>query len=326
MAKQLSLERHSSCESEKWDSFVERSNEGTIFHRLDFLSYHGQRFQGQEHHLVWFNGQELYGLMPMAILDESDGRTARSPYGGSYGGPIFERAQSYETCRSIVGSLLDYLVTIDASSCRLTLPLSCCYATYSETFRLVLLEHGFKSVNRDICSVICLERPHSVLGSSSAREKEIVRKARKAKESGVRIESRAEVSDFWHVAEKNFEKLNVSPTHTLEEFRWLSQHLPDKVSVDVAYLGDQPVAGLGLIVLNERVNSSFYICQDPEFRATQALSGLIYQSLINSQNSGFNWFDLGTSSAKMQGRENLFRFKESFGAIGLFRETYLWQG
>ena len=131
----------------------------------------------------------------------------------------------------------------------------------------------------------------------------------------------ANVQDFWRVVDKTFEKLNVQPTHTNEEFQWLCNHLPRRVHVDVAYVADRPVAGIGYFVINQRVNSSFYLCQDPEFQATQALSALLYRALIGSQEAGFGWFNLGTSSAGMRARENLFRFKESFGAIGLFRET-----
>lgn len=66
-------------ESDGWDAFVERSNEGTIFHRLDFLAYHGDRFLDSVHHLVVRKSSEWFAVVPLAILVEDGRRVARSP-------------------------------------------------------------------------------------------------------------------------------------------------------------------------------------------------------------------------------------------------------
>jgi lipid II:glycine glycyltransferase (peptidoglycan interpeptide bridge formation enzyme) len=128
------------------------------------------------------------------------------------------------------------------------------------------------------------------------------------------------------VMEKTFNRLGKGPTHTLFEFEWLCAQFPERIYVDVAYLDNRPVAGIGFFAINRRVNSSFYLCLDQEFRETQAETLLIYEALIRSQEEGFKWFDFGTSSVNQEGRGNIFQFKESFGAIGLFRETYVWRG
>jgi hypothetical protein len=305
-----------------WDSFVCHANDGTVFHQLNFLAYHGARFQQQEHHLIWYNGQQLFGLMPMGIFEEQAGRVALSPYGASYGGPVFERPLSYGTSREVVARLIDYLVEQEVNRCQLTLPISCCYADYSETFRLALLEQGFRCINRDISSVVALgpSVPVARVVTSRARNS-----ARTAAKSGVTFTLHGSVKDFWRLMEKTYQKHQTDPTHTVEEFQWLCEHLPESVYVDVAYLDGQAAAGIGYFVINRRVNSSFYLCQDPEIQAAQALTGLIYDALQRAQESGFRWFDFGTSSVKMEGRENIFRFKESFGAVGMFRDTYAWQ-
>lgn len=308
--------------SEAWDRFVEQSNEGTIFHRMDFLQYHGDKFRQHEHHLAWYKGQALFGVMPMAVFQEGERLVARSPYGASYGGPVFQEPLNYADSQEVVTRLLRYLNEVGIMACTLTLPIPCCYAKYSETFRLVLYEYGFQCVNRDISSVVCLNSGNPVSEEMTSRARNMARKAHKARVASVH---RADVADFWVVMEKTFEKHGAKPTHTFQEFRWLCDHLPDHVYVDVAYLDDRPVAGIGFFMINRRVNSSFYLCQDPEFQTMQALSLLIYEALIRCQQSGFDWFDFGTSSARMQGRGNLFQFKESFGAVGWFRDTYLWE-
>lgn len=310
----------SQCDA--WNAFVARSNEGTLFHRLDFLAYHGGKFSAHEKHVMWNKGESLFGVMPLAVVDEEGKLAARSPYGGSVGGPVFASPPDYAESCGVVSALKDYLKGNDMDSCEMTLPLSCYYARYSETFRLALLENGFRCVNRDISSVVNLSAENVFDKILTSRARNMARKAEKA---GVMRKPRAPLKNFWMVMEKTFHKLGKSPTHTFSELQWLCERFPEDVYVDMAYFEGKPVAGIGYFILNKRVNSSFYLCQDPEFQPLQAQSLLVYEALVESQKKGFRWFDFGTSSAQMKGRENLFRFKESFGAVGLFRETYLWE-
>lgn len=305
-----------------WQTFVEGANGGTIFHRPDFLRYHGNRFSKNEHHLAWYKGNTLFGIMPMAVFEEEGRRIVRSPYGASYGGSIFQKALSYSESQRVVKSLLDYLVNAEVHECRLTLPISCCYRDYSETFRLALLEHGFQCTNRDISSVVPLDFQGSVLDSLSPKTRNIVRKA---KQHGVHIVENGSIHDLWQVLTKNYSKHGVHPTHSLDELLWLHDNLPESVYVDLAYLDGLPVAGIAHFVINSRVDSSFYLCHDPEMRHAHSLSLLIHSALEHARQAGFLFFDLGTSSASMKGRDSIFKFKEGFGARGMFRDTYLWR-
>jgi hypothetical protein len=306
----------------KWDQFVEEADGGTIFHRLDFLNYHCDRFAGKEHHLAWYKGETLFGIMPMAVFDEQQQRIARSPYGASYGGPVFKKPLTYSESCEVVETLVDFLNKQGITSCILTLPISCCYKKYSETFRLTLIEHGFSCKNRDISSVTWLASDVPV---QDLMEKRARNMARKAQRIGVEIVHLGNLNDFWHILNKTYEKIGTQPTHTLEELQWLSKNLPERVYVDIGLIGGKPVAGICFFVINHLVNSSFYLCQDPEFQDNQALSLLIYQALIRCQQNGYRSFDFGTSSTKMKGKPNLFQFKESFGSVGLFRDTYMWE-
>lgn len=305
----------------KWDPLVEQSNGGTLFHRHDFLAYHGDRFQKNEHHLVIYKGQTLCGVMPMAIFEEEGRRVAKSPYGGSYGGPVFPFTLNYANSHEIISDLLNLLSQLNVTEFRMTMPIAPCFRCYSETFYLVLLERGFKCVNQDISSVVYLGNDKPILENLTSRVRNMVRKARK---ENVEINRQASILEFWQVLEKTFEKHGNKPTHTLTEFEWLHEHFPERVYVDVAYFKGKAVAGIGYFVINDRVNSSFYLCQDPEKQHTQALSLLIYDALEKAQQNGFSWFDFGTSSVNMHGRANVFLFKEGFGSIGVFRNTYTW--
>lgn len=317
----ISVRRSEAADLSRWDKLVEVSNEGTIFHRLDFLEYHGDRFRESEHHLVFQNGGALLGVLPLVIREEEGVLTARSPYGGSMGGPAFDRVLTYGESMDAVALLLDYLRGVAVPRFVLTLPTQCCHRVYSESWRLALLERGFKCVNRDISSVIRIEPGINMadLLDSSRRNQ-----ARKAEKSGVEIRSRAPLEDFWRVLMQTYEKLGKNPTHTMTDLSWLAAHHPTRVHADVAYHDGIPVAGVCYFVLNARATSTFYICQDPAAQHLQANSLLLLQGMVSAQRDGFRWLDLGTSSVAQAGRANLFLFKESFGAVGEFRETYQW--
>lgn len=310
--------------SGEWEALVERSNAGTLFHRLDFLAYHGDRFKSVERHLAFFNGTTACGVLPLAVQDEEGALVATSPYGGSYGGPVFDRTMNYADSTKAVDLMVSEIEDMGCQRCRITLPIAACYKRYSETFRLALFEGGFQCVNRDISSVV--ELPDKDDGSDigvTSRSRNMARKARKC---GIEVRCPAPWSDFYKVLSRTYAKFSSDPTHSLAQLEWLGKTFPARVYSSVAYLEGEPVGGVCFFGVNARVMSSFYLCQDREFQHTQALSLLVYEALIQCREAGYRFFDFGTSSVGQKGRDNVFRFKESFGAIGQFRETYAWSG
>lgn len=316
------VESYSGRPESVWNDLVESGDGGTIFHRLDFLSYHGERFAANVHHLGILKGTTLVGVMPMAVFDTPTGREASSPYGASYGGPVFAHPLEYSAARQVGAALVAYLRGAGVAKLTMTLPIAPCYREYCETFRLALVEESFACTNREISSVVDLRAAADVAEIVTSRARNM---SRKAVACGVRIVTDAPPADFWRAMEATFAKHGSSPTHTFEQFALLHERFGQRIYADVAYLGDTPVAGVGYFVINGRVNSSFYLCQDPAHQSCQAQSLLVMHALEQSKKAGFAWFDFGTSSRGGRGVENIFQFKESFGARGLFRETYTWQ-
>ena len=125
--------------------------------------------------------------------------------------------------------------------------------------------------------------------------------------------------------ELTFERHKAEPTHNLDQLKWLCNNLSSSVYMDVGYLDGEPAAGVGYFVMNRRTVISFYLCNDPLKRDSQALSKVLSQGMARFKEQGFKWFILGTSSTNMVARPNVFMFKETFGAIGMFRESYKWK-
>ena len=59
------LDRNNKIDYKKWKKCLKHFKGTTIYHDPDFLSYHKKKFQ--EFHVGVFKGQELFGILPMAI-------------------------------------------------------------------------------------------------------------------------------------------------------------------------------------------------------------------------------------------------------------------
>ncbi len=312
------ISRNNEQDYSEWKQLLKEARGQTLFHDPDFLAYHGDKFN--ENHLGLYKGQELCGIFPMALTEKDGQLTASSPYGGSYGGFIFKFTPKYSHAKEISKHLIDYLEEAQVDKAVITPPLDIIYEEKSDTFTFTLLEEGFELINADVSSVVPLPENGDIeyeCLTSSARNH-----VRNAKDEGIEIEKQGNIEDFWVVLKKTFEQHGVAATHTLEEFKDLNARLPEKVYVDIGWYESKPVAGIGYLVMNSRVISSFYLMSDPKYRDTQALSFLILESLRDAEENGFKYYDMGTSSVDMQARPNIFSFKQNLGAIGKFRRRY----
>jgi hypothetical protein len=313
----ITISRLNESERPQWDPFVDASNEGTIFHTLRFLDYHGAKFD--EHHLVIRKGQSWLGVMPMAI-NHTEGRLeAKSPYGASFGGAVFAQDLTHSESMTVFKELADFLRSERITTLSLTLPPVIFDRHPNQTKNLSLHENNFQLSNRDITSVVSLDGEIDALITSRARNM-----VRKAEKQGLTIQRSAPLEDFQVALDATFRKHGTTPTHSPDELRILMNLCPSDITVDVAYQDETPVAGICFFRYNNRVNSSFYFANPPEHQNLQGLSLLIVNALKQSQEMGYRWFDFGTSSVQTKGRPGVFRFKESFNASGWFRETYEW--
>lgn len=310
------LRRHDEWQVVQWKALLAKADGGTIFHDPDFLAYPRDRFE--EHHLGYFRGDTLYGILPMAISEQDGVRTARSPYCGSVGGFVFPAPLDYSRSDELMAGLVCYLRDLGISRVVITPPVPAYYRLPTDTLLFAMLRNGFRPTNSEITSILPLG-PAVEADAFTSRARNMARKAEKA---GVTCRLRAAIEDFWPLMEMTFDKHGARPTHSRAQWAWLMEHLPGSVWVDVAYVDGRPAAGIGHFRLNALADSSFYLCHDPTLRDSQASTLLVCHALVDAAARGYHWFDFGGSSVNMEPRENVFRFKESFGAVGMFRHSY----
>jgi len=96
---------------------------------------------------------------------------------------------------------------------------------------------------------------------------------------------------------------------------------PDRVNLFSAFVKDVMVAGVVNFVVNDHVVLAFYISHDEAYQEFRAVNLLFYSIFDWAIQQGFRIYDFGTFTVNEEPNMGLGRFKENFGASGIFRDT-----
>ena len=82
-------------------------------------------------------------------------------------------------------------------------------------------------------------------------------------------------------------------------------------------------AGVVTFECNQRVVLAFYISHNEDLQQYRGVNCLFYEIIKWAIQNGFGHLDFGIFTVDMEPNWGLGRFKESFGAQGVFRDTFL---
>ncbi len=315
----IEVEQFHERNNNAWDEFVSASNNGTIFHTRQFINYHPKnRFRDAS--LIFKKEQKYLALLPAAIEQEGESQILISHPGVSMAGPVFNDSISIKDLFGVVEALAEWTNANAISKVILTLPPQIYYSRPSNYLDFALLESGFTYLKREISSVIPLdfaEEDTLLIFSPESR-----RAARKAEKSGVKVYESEDFSAFYAILQKNLGmRHNVQPTHTLDELVGLKKLFPDRIKLFGAFHNDQMIAGIVIFVCNSKVALAFYISHLEEMQQVRAVNALFCEVVRWSIRNHFKFLDFGIFTVNMKPNWGLARFKESFGAQGVFRDT-----
>ncbi len=315
---EISVVEYSPQHRETWNSFVDASNNGTIFHKLDFLDYHPQgRFKFLN--LMFYKGDELIALLPGGL----SGDMFKSPMGASFGGFVTGPRIGLQDADAVVKSFIRYCAANHIKEAYLTPPMQIYSNTFNESVEYAMHYNHFIVLSSLFSSVI----DFSIIHSKDDLSKNTRHKINKAINKGIRIEENDHYDEFYPILLKNKEKFGVSPTHTLEELKKIDKLLPGMMTLFMAYYENQPIAGELLFTCNKQCVLNFYTMHLYDFHNLFAVNYLIEHSIRWSNQKGFRYFDYGVSADTfsidpMEPSWSLIEFKESMGANGCQRKTY----
>jgi lipid II:glycine glycyltransferase (peptidoglycan interpeptide bridge formation enzyme) len=184
-----------------------------------------------------------------------------------------------------------------------------------------LIESGFQYLKRELTSVVKLNFQMSeVLNLYKTEARTAIKKAQKM---GLEIQISADYDAFYSILIPNLKAHNrMSATHNLNEIKKLAEMYPDKIFLYGAFLGKKMIAGIINFICNSRVTLAFYISDNKKYRSYRPVNLLMYEVMRWAHERNFSYFDLGTISINMEINWGLGKFKETFGARGIFRDTF----
>ena len=321
----IEIQQYSPQLAGEWKAFVDASNNGTLFHDLDFLSYHpAEKFE--VHHLLFRETGNLIGLMPAAAITEPDGkRFLKSPFGASAGGIVLPYRQSVNTAMEIVSALKEFAQTNKFDGIEMRLGPSVYQREPNEHLGFALAANEFLMVRRWLTSVILLPAyPDDVMGLLSSR---LARYARAVERKGVLCtEAGPELlPDFHEMLCQDRAKHDAVPTHNLNELQSLFNRLPGRIRLFECAVDSKPAAWALIFSLNERVAYVMYLCHDNAFDEQRPALALAVHLARQCVSLGFRFLDYGpTSFDDMSLNKGLAFFKEGLGSIGFCRDAWRW--
>jgi len=305
---------------EDWNDFIDKSDNGTIFHRRDFLAYHPKdRFIDSS--LVFEKSSKLFSVLP-AIEFKNDGKKIfYSHRGASYGSFVYDSSLNIKDSFELVESLIDHCRSKKYNRIILTLPPIIYCTKVSNYIDFALVKNGFNYLKREVSSVVSLDFDDENLVYTYRPEARTALK--KSLKSGVEIAETDRFEEYYEILKQNLKmRHNVNPTHTLDELKKIKNIFPTKVRLFGAFAKSKLVAGVCNFSANKKVVLAFYISHDENAQEYRPVNLLFYEIMRKYKSEGFNYLDFGIFTVNMEPNWGLGRFKENFGARGIFRDTF----
>jgi hypothetical protein len=305
---------------EEWDNFIDESDNGTIFSKRKFLSYHAKDKFNDKSICIIKDGK-LHSVFTAALVERDGKKILSSHPGASYGGYVYKSELNFKEAHDLAEILLEHGKNLKVDKVQLTLAPIIYQTKYSNYIDFALVRNGFEYLKREISSIVQLDfESEQLLNGYRAEARTATKKALK---KGVEIVETERFDEYYEILKKNLKlRHNVNPAHTLDELKKVKNLFPSKVRLWGAFLNNKMIAGVCNFSVNKNVVLAFYISHDEDYQEYRPVNLLFYEIMKRYQTEGFKFLDFGIFTVIMEPNWGLARFKENFGARGIFRDTF----
>jgi len=305
---------------DQWEDFTASSSNGTIFHTRKFLSYHAPS-KFKDFSMLFLEDNKIISVLTAVEINKDGVLTLNSHQGSSYGGFVYKDNLSIKQAFSLTESLISYAKSNNIERIVITHSPFVYQRRYNNYIDFAFLKNNFQYLKREVSSVVALDvAEDNVLKLFRAEARTSLRKAEKL---GVTTRVSDDYTEYYSILKSNLAlRHNVQPAHTLEELLKLQKLFPQKIQLVGAYLKNKMIAGVINFYCNDKVVLVFYISHNPEFQEYRAVNLLFYNIIRDSISRGLSYLDFGLFTVNMEPNWGLGRFKESFGARGILRDTW----
>ncbi|NQW29682.1 MAG: GNAT family N-acetyltransferase [Ignavibacteria bacterium] len=320
MSLNVTVKQYTDDHREVWDSFVAKSNNGTMFHMHRFLDYHPNG-KWKFHHLMFYEGDTLVAVLPAGLTNAT---TLWSPVGASYGS-IVTLDTSFERCLNIVDAFIDYCKSAGITDAYLIPPPLIYTINYDQHIEYAMLFRKADFELHYISHAIELKHGADFLEHFDATARKTIHKI--LREQNIWIEESTDYATFHEILVENKARHNTTPTHTLADLERLAQLMPDRLKLLMVYKEEVAIAGSLLFLTNNKVVLCFYNMLKYEYEHEKPIYLIMYETCRWAQENGYQWVDIGVSQDTkaedpMTPSLGLITFKERFNSRGILRNTY----
>ncbi len=315
----LELSRFRSSEEQIWDSYVPKTNNGTFFHLRSFLNYHPKsRFK--DHSILIRKKGKIFSLFPAVEQMVDGGKILISHPGATVGSFTLPENLSIADAFELASKLIEYAKKNKFHLIKINLPPNLYQKRLSNYMEYSFFRLGFRYVKREVTSILFLEK--TIEKTKKKFRPSHLRAVRKAIENNIIVKESQDIGSFYTILKNNLEiRHGVTPTHTLKELKHLFRMFPKKVRLFSAFHDELMIAGVVTFEINRRVLLAFYISHDERYSELRAVNILFYKIFEWAIESKYEIFDFGIFTINGEPNMGLGRFKENFGASGIFRDT-----
>ena len=311
--------RYSKNDEAIWDKFVSDSNNGTIFHLRKFLNYHSKD-KFVDHSILISKNNKLFSVLPAAERVVANQKFLVSHPGSSVGSFVIPENLSIANSIELVSQIKNYAKKSDFNGIQITLPPNLYQKRLSNYMDFAFFKGGFVYKKREVTSILFLE--NNIETTLKKFRPSHRRAVKTAQSKGVIVRESEKYDEYYKILQKNLSKRHgVNPTHTLRELKKLKTIFKDKVKLFSAFIDGKMIAGIVNFIINDQVVLAFYISHDELYNQYRPLNILFYEVFSWAIESKYKVYDFGIFTVNEEPNMGLGRFKENFGASGIFRDT-----
>ena len=319
----LKLLQYSNDDFDKWETFIDNSQNGTLFDKISFINYHDKnKFNQKQFFLVNENNSTIAVLLSAIEIDPLGNKQLTSPFGASIGGPVFFNDAKYNDFEEVIIFIIDYCKINDIRSIKFRVAPDIYYSQSNNYLSFVLFKLGFRIFCSHLTFLVNLK--DNFIQKIPERKLRYIKQTIEKNNLEVRKCDISHLDIFYDMLLENRKKFNAVPTHSYQDLFYLITNCHDSVKLYLAYSMNEPISGGLIFELNSKVAYLFYLCHYEKFETIRASLYITYQLQEIYSYLGFQYFDYGSSSSDdLTVNKGVLKFKEELGATGFMRNSWI---
>jgi len=313
---------------EEWDQFIDISDNGTLFQKQKFLSYHIDRVF-EDCSLIFKKRGKIIAVLPAALKTEKKNKILFSHPGASFGGLVY-RGLSFEDCNIII----ELIETVAREGLCTEIFLIQTPSIYNQCRHEELIDYCLKDslYNNE---EIYLSSILSIDDSINEQFKKIARNKNRSQSYYNSLIEKHKLEfnwsdnfkEFYPILLQNKKKHNAKPTHSLDELKKLKLLFPNQILQLMIARKGAPIGGMTLFKTNNKSAIIFYSMFDYAYSSLQPVTLLMQYVVLWAKKNDLQFIDYGISHQPneenpLSPNKSLIKFKEEFGCFASIRNTY----